>query len=700
MAHQGINHEVEQTKVLQKLIVPYDKRVRPDAHNPTYIQISLDIKSFHSVSETDMDLSVMLYFQQEWNDPRLKHNLTKPLTLTGSVADMIWLPDTFFNDAKKTEVHSSPKPNSMLRIFQEGDIFYSLLMSLTSSCHMDLRMFPFDVQICQTRVSSYAYTADDILVKWSPNTVKVSDEVMLPQYHLTAQQPTDGYEQLVTGNVSVVKISFVLERQLGFYLLQVYMPSGALVIIAWLTLWIDALVCSPTRASLAITTMLALVTQSTWLRSEIPKVAYITALDVWLVTCQILVFLILLQFTTVYYLKKLNAKKRTSQKMATDDVEAERYNTRRNSRRKVYETGHTARCEENNTGNNSNKEYFHLLEQRNCPSDTVYEDKSIKRETELLLNLLHPYDARVRPNNHGKPVTIHIGLDIVSFQSVSETDMDWSVMVYLRQTWNDPRLTHNSSRPLTVIGQMTDNFWVPDIFFMNAKTETVHASPTRNTKILIQTNGDINYKTRMSITSSCPMDLRTFPFDRQECKDYLLSYSYTVDDLLVRWTNKNPLKIYQTISLPQYNLSHWKREEGYELIEGNFSYVEVSFVLERQLGFYLLQVYIPSSALVIIAWLTLWIDASTSTPARVSLGITTILALVTQSSWLRSEIPKVAYVTALDVWMVTCQIVVFLILLQFAVIYFLSKHSNKMFMMNNRLYRNNSKRRHYENALA
>ncbi|XP_077990578.1 glycine receptor subunit alpha-2-like [Glandiceps talaboti] len=302
---------IEMIDNLNNILKMYDSRIRPNGGGePVVINVSLDIISFHSVSETDMDWSVMVYLQQEWFEPRLRHNASRPLTLAGTnVFDTIWVPDTFFKHAKTTDLHKSPKMNSLIRISQNGKIYYSLRMSITSSCHMDLHTFPFDSQLCKEQVSSYAYTVDDIIVKWSSAGVEVKKDVMLPQYSLSSWKITDGFEKLVSGNYSVITVSFMLKRQLGFYLLQIYIPSSALVIIAWLTLWIDASTSSPARASLGITTILALVTQSSWLRSEIPKVAYVTALDVWLVTCQLVVFLILLQFTFIYFLNKLSGRR-------------------------------------------------------------------------------------------------------------------------------------------------------------------------------------------------------------------------------------------------------------------------------------------------------------------------------------------------------------------------------------------------------
>ncbi|XP_070534369.1 glycine receptor subunit alpha-2-like [Ptychodera flava] len=295
-----------------------------------------------------------------------------------------------------------------------------------------------------------------------------------------------------------------------------------------------------------------------------------------------------------------------------------------------------------------------------------------------LYQKLHSYDFRSRPSSHGPPVNVSIGLDLISFHSVSESEMDWSAMVQLRQEWYEPRLKHNASINITVVGQFLDAIWVPDTFFKNAKQFNLQHSPKKNAMMQIRGDGHIYYSIRASLKSSCNMDLHAFPFDTQHCRERMSSYAYTREHIVYNWSPINGISINERLMLPQHSLYGWQTEEGFEKLPiGNASYVDVSFILERRLGFYLLQVYIPSAALVIIAWLSLWIDADVSSAARALFGITTILALVTQSSWLRSEIPKFAYYTALDIWLLACEIMVFLILLEFTFVCYLNTISRR-----------------------
>ena len=88
-------------------------------------------------------------------------------------------------------------------------------------------------------------------------------------------------------------------------------------------------------------------------------------------------------------------------------------------------------------------------------------------------------------------------------------------------------------------------------------------------------------------------------------------------------------------------------------VAGKFTCIEVRFHLERQMGYYLIQMYIPSLLIVILSWVSFWINMDAA-PARVALGITTVLTMTTQSSGSRTSLPKVCvcvfYYSTVSVW--------------------------------------------------
>ena len=108
------------------------------------------------------------------------------------------------------------------------------------------------------------------------------------------------------------------------------------------------------------------------------------------------------------------------------------------------------------------------------------------------------------------------------------------------------------------------------------------------------------------------------------------------------------------------------------IVSGTFPCLQASFDLERLYGFFILQTYVPSILIVILSWVSFWVNMD-AVPARISLGVTTVLTMATQLSGSKSSIPKVSYPKAIDVWMSMCMLFVFLSLVEYAFVNALSR---------------------------
>lgn len=79
----------------------------------------------------------------------------KFLTLTDP--NKIWKPDLFFSNEKKGNLHDIIMPNVLLRIYPNGNVLYSIRISLVLFCPMDLKYYPLDIQTCQIKMASCMY---------------------------------------------------------------------------------------------------------------------------------------------------------------------------------------------------------------------------------------------------------------------------------------------------------------------------------------------------------------------------------------------------------------------------------------------------------------------------------------------------------------------------------------------------------------
>ncbi|XP_032489527.1 glycine receptor subunit beta isoform X2 [Phocoena sinus] len=257
-----------------------------------------------------------------------------------------------------------------------------------------------------------------------------------------------------------------------------------------------------------------------------------------------------------------------------------------------------------------------------CPSQQSAEDLArvpANSTSNILNRLLVSYDPRIRPNFKGIPVDVVVNIFINSFGSIQETTM---------------------TQP---------------------KGSELEPYSSNRLKCSILS---------LSITLSCPLDLTLFPMDTQRCKMQLESFGYTTDDLRFIWQSGDPVQL-EKIALPQFDIKKEDIEYGnctkYYKGTGYYTCVEVIFTLRRQVGFYMMGVYAPTLLIVVLSWLSFWINPDASA-ARVPLGIFSVLSLASECTTLAAELPKVSYVKALDVWLIACLLFGFASLVEYAVV--------------------------------
>lgn len=91
----------------------------------------------------------------------------------------------------------------------------------------------------------------------------------------------------------------------------------------------------------------------------------------------------------------------------------------------------------------------------------------------------------------------------------------------------------------------------------------------------------------------------------------------------------------------------------FRLPVGEYSCLKVDLLFRREFSYYLITIYIPCCMLVIVSWVSFWLDAN-AVPARVSLGVTTLLTMATQTTGINNSLPPVSYTKVLTTYCATC----------------------------------------------
>ncbi|TNM94275.1 hypothetical protein fugu_002451 [Takifugu bimaculatus] len=297
------------TRILDGLLDGYDNRLRPGlGENVTEIKTNIFVTSFGPVSDTEMEYTIDVFFRQSWKDERLCFKgPMEMLPLNNLLASNIWTPDTFFLNGKKSIAHNMTTPNKLLRLKDDGTLLYTMRLTISAECPMQLEDFPMDAHACPLKFGSYAYPVSEVVYTWTTGAAKsvvvAEDGSRLNQYHLIGQ--TAGTEDIHTsrGQYTVMMAHFYLKRKIGYFVIQTYMPCFMTVILSQVSFWLNR-ESVPARTVFGVTTVLTMTTLSISARNSLPKVAYATAMDWFIAVCYAFVFSALIEFATVNYFTK------------------------------------------------------------------------------------------------------------------------------------------------------------------------------------------------------------------------------------------------------------------------------------------------------------------------------------------------------------------------------------------------------------
>ncbi|KAK1904480.1 gamma-aminobutyric acid receptor subunit alpha-2 [Pseudochaenichthys georgianus] len=297
--------------------------------------------------------------------------------------------------------------------------------------------------------------------------------------------------------------------------------------------------------------------------------------------------------------------------------------------------------------------------------------------TRILDSLLDGYDNRLRPGLGDRITEVKTNIYVTSFGPVSDTDMEYTIDVFFRQSWKDERLKF--SGPMNILplnNLMASKIWTPDTFFHNGKKSVAHNMTMPNKLLRIKDDGTLLYTMRLTVHAECPMHLEDFPMDFHSCPLKFGSYAYTISEVTYAWTRNASDSVVvegESSRLNQYDLlGQTVGQETIKSSTGEYTVMTAHFHLKRKIGYFVIQTYLPCIMTVILSQVSFWLNRE-SVPARTVFGVTTVLTMTTLSISARNSLPKVAYATAMDWFIAVCYAFVFSALIEFATVNYFTK---------------------------
>ncbi|GFG33094.1 hypothetical protein Cfor_07427, partial [Coptotermes formosanus] len=280
----------------------------------------------------------------------------------------------------------------------------------------------------------------------------------------------------------------------------------------------------------------------------------------------------------------------------------------------------------------------------------------------------------------------------------------YEVEFLLQQQWFDPRLRYSNKSEyefLNAIHHHTD-IWLPDTYFIMHGDFKDPLIPV-HFALRIYRNGTVSYLMRRHLILSCQGHLHIFPFDDPQCSFAMESISYEQTAITYVWKNdedtlrKSPslttLNAYlisnRTVTCPtkaSWRVDYDESDPDDETLEdckcslcqrrfeeqGNYSCLKVDLIFTRDRAFYFTTVFIPGIILVTSSFITFWLEWN-AVPARVMIGVTTMLNFFTTSNSFRGTLPVVSNLTAMNVWDGVCMCFIYASLLEFVCVNYVGR---------------------------
>ncbi|XP_019641241.1 PREDICTED: uncharacterized protein LOC109482840 [Branchiostoma belcheri] len=231
---------------------------------------------------------------------------------------------------------------------------------------------------------------------------------------------------------------------------------------------------------------------------------------------------------------------------------------------------------------------------------------------------------------------------ILNIGTLSEKNANISVRIQYTLSWADYRLFGIAQSWVPVPPALV---WSPPLGF-GQSVRRVIAEEEGDTAMWMDPRGMVTYKMTYAsdmiirvLTVSCVARLERYPLDTQVCRVVLHAYNGIRLRLQSsRQAQSAPIKVDARGIRSQFILVGAEQKAGFKSFRENATdtgattWLEVDVRLRRVLWRYILTYYLPSTVVVLAAFLQTWLPLTLSTvSARVVLGTTAVLSMIIQA---------------------------------------------------------------------
>ena len=274
-----------------------------------------------------------------------------------------------------------------------------------------------------------------------------------------------------------------------------------------------------------------------------------------------------------------------------------------------------------------------------------------------------------RPGTDNGATEISTGIWVVDIDKIDSAEQSFTAEIALVLRWKDSRLAHTGSG---IARYPIDQVWHPRLAVVNETNVVTHKWPD---VVEVEPDGLVTYRQRYAGAFTQALRLRSFPFDRQTFHIQLVAVRYQINEVTFvpdqQWIRNGVQRaagIADSITLPDWTVENWDaKPRNYALAPGfEYSGYVFEFTATRKVLHYILKIMLPLVLIVMMSWTVFWTDPVNSN-SQFSIAVTSILTLIAYRYSADSQLPRLPYMTRLDVFFLVSTLLVFFALIEVVV---------------------------------
>jgi gamma-aminobutyric acid receptor subunit beta len=286
------------------------------------------------------------------------------------------------------------------------------------------------------------------------------------------------------------------------------------------------------------------------------------------------------------------------------------------------------------------------------PVETLMQEKAAPSSSQV--------DPRVsRPADAGKPTEVWLQIYVLDVDDVNSAEQNFGASVYYEARWKSP--AHKHPGPMPIFKDIS-HIWTPSLTIANQQM----AWDSYPDFVEIAPDGTVTYRQRTWARFSQSLNLHNFPFDKQELTIHLVSANETNDEVTFLPLRNAPAGVAQHFSVPDFRVIGWMSGPAAfpsGKVEGAVAGFRLDIEVKRRPMFFLIKIVLPLVLIVMMSWIPRWIDPE-QVATNIGVSATAFLTLVAYLFATNVLLPRVSYVTRMDLFILLSMLMVFIALVQ------------------------------------